>query len=253
MSFSTLQASGSTLKNIQQAIDVTAHNIANVNTTAYKSQRVNFEAVTSMGIEKNYSGASVNSVSSNVSQGPLKITNSITDLMLQGDGFFSVQNPDGQVVYTRDGHFIVDGMRDLVTADGAYVLSAGGGKINIPLDARNLEVNPSGEIRAKLTGSEVMVVIDQIQLATFANPQGLESIGSNCYKDSANSGSPEFATALAEGTGSASTSIRSGALEGSNTDLSTSFVDLMAFQRSYQAVSRATTTANDILETTLNI
>jgi flagellar basal-body rod protein FlgG len=253
MSFSTLQASGSTLKNIQQALDITAHNIANVNSTAYKANRPNFEAVTSMGIERNYSGASINGVSTNFRQGPLKVTNSSTDLMLQGAGFFTVQNADGQVVFTRDGHFKTDGMSDLVTAGGAYVLSAGGAKISIPTDARNLEINSSGEIRAKLTGSEEMVVIDQIQLATFTNPQGLEAIGNNCFKESANSGGPEFATALAEGTASASTSIKAGFLEGSNTDLSTSFVDLMSYQRSYQAVSRATTTANDILETTLNI
>jgi flagellar basal-body rod protein FlgG len=253
MSFSTLQASGSSLKNIQQALDVTTHNIANVNSTAFKAGRVNFEAVTSLGIERNYSGTSVNSVSTNFRQGPSKTTNSATDLSIQGSGFFSVQNSDGQIVFTRDGHFMTDGMGDLVTAGGAYVLSAGGGKINIPMDARDLEVNSSGEIRAKLTGSEDLVLIDQVQLATFINSQGLESIGSNCYKESANSGSPEFATALAEGTGLASTFIRAGFLEGSNTDLSSSFVDLMSYQRSYQAVSKAATTANDILETTLNI
>jgi flagellar basal-body rod protein FlgG len=253
MSFSTLQASGSSLKNIQQALDVTSHNIANVNSTAYKAKRVNFEAVTSLGIERNYSGTSVNSVSTNFKQGQLKSTEKGSDLFLQGAGFFTVQNPDGQVVFTRDGHFMTDGMSDLVTAGGAYVLSAGGGKISIPMDARDLEVNSSGEIRAKLTGSEEKVLIDQIQLANFTNPQGLESIGSNCYKESANSGSPEFATALAEGTSLASTSILSGFLEGSNTDLSSSFVDLMSYQRSYQAVSKAATTANDILETTLNI
>ena len=95
--------------------------------------------------------------------------------------------------------------------------------------------------------------MDQIQVATFINPQGLEAIGSNFYKESVNSGTPEFATALAQGTGTASTAIQSGFLEGSNSELSSAFVDLMAFQRSYQAVSRAATTANDILETTLNI
>jgi flagellar basal body rod protein FlgG len=253
MSFSSLQASGSTLKNIQQALDVTAHNIANVSTTAYKSKRVNFEAVTIPGLETNFSGASVNAITTNFTQGRNQPTNMVTDLALQGEGFFTVQNADGEVVFTRDGHFKIDGMSDLVTADGSYVLSAGGGKINIPIEATALEINAFGEIRAQLPGSEQMVFIDQLQVATFINPQGLESIGSNFYKESVNSGTPEFSTAMAQGTGTAGTAIQSGFLEGSNADLSAAFVDLMAYQRSYQAVSRAATTANDILETTLNI
>jgi len=253
MSFSSLQSSGSTLKNLQQALDITAHNIANVSTTGYKSKRVNFEAVTFAGTETNYSGASVNAISTNFSQGRNQSTNTVTDLALQGEGFFTVQDADANVVFTRDGHFKLDAMSDLVTSGGAYVLSAGGGKINIPLEATALEINSFGEIRAQLPGSEEMVFVDQIQVATFINPQGLEAIGSNFYKESVNSGTPEFATALAQGTGTASTAIQSGFLEGSNSELSSAFVDLMAFQRSYQAVSRAATTANDILETTLNI
>lgn len=253
MSFSSLQASGSTLKNLQQALDVTAHNIANVSTTAYKAKRVNFEAVTYSGVDNMFAGASVNSISTNFSQGRNQPTNKVTDLALQGSGFFSVQNADGDVVFTRDGHFMVDAVNDLVTADGSYVLSAGGGKINIPIEASSLEINSFGEIRAQLPGSEEMVFVDQLQVATFINPQGLEAMGSNFYKESVNSGTPEFSTALAQGTGTASTAIQSGFLEWSNADLSSSFVELMAYQRSYQAVSRAATTANDILETTLNI
>ncbi|MEY3370509.1 MAG: flagellar basal body rod protein FlgG [Cyanobacteriota bacterium] len=253
MSFSSLQASGSTLKNLQQALDVAAHNIANVSTTAYKAKRVNFEAVTTIGVETNFSGADINSISTNFQQGRNQPTNEVTDLAIQGNGFFTVQNADGNIVFTRDGHFTIDAMSDLVTADGSYVLSAGGGKINIPIQATALEINSFGEIRAQLPSSEQMVLVDQVQLATFINPQGLESIGSNFYQESVNSGVPEFSTALAQGTSTASTAIRSGFLEGSNADLSSTFVDLMAYQRSYQAVSRAVTTANDILETTLNI
>jgi len=253
MSFSSLQAGGSTLKNLQQALDVAAHNIANVSTTAYKAKRVNFEAVTRTGIEVNFSGADINSISTNFQQGRKQPTNQVTDLALEGDGFFTIQNADGNIVFTRDGHFSIDAMSDLVTSDGSYVLSAGGGKINIPIQASTLEINPFGEIRAQLPGSEQLVLVDQVQVATFINPQGLESIGSNFYQESINSGVPEFSTALAQGTSTAGTSIISGFLEGSNAELSSTFVDLMAYQRSYQAVSRAVTTANDILETTLNI
>lgn len=253
MSFNSLQAAGSTLRNLQMAIDSTSHNIANVNTTAFKEKRVNFEAITYGSSETKFSGSAVNSINTNFTQGKLKNTSQWTDLALQGNGFFTIQDTSGEIVFTRDGHFKVDSNSNLVTAGGNFVLSAGGGRVSIPAEARAIEVNASGEIKALMPGSEEFILVDQLQVASFLNPQGLEAIGSNFYRESLNSGIPEFSTALGVGTATADTAIKAGSLESSNADLSISFVDLIAYQRSYQAVSRSATTANDILETTLNL
>jgi flagellar hook protein FlgE len=252
MSFQALKAAGSSLKNIQVGIDVVSQNIANVNTIAYKQQRVNFESVISSFGETSYSGTAVNSISSDFSNGRNKLTGEVTDLYLQGPGFFSLESPSGDVVFSRAGHFNIDSTGNLVDPNGYFVLSAGGGRITVPLNAK-IEISTAGEIRALLPESTEFQLIDQLQLAVFANPQSLEAAGNNNYRESVNSGSPEFATAQAIGTSAAETSIISGAIETSNADLSTSFTDLMSYQRSYQSVAKSATTADEILQTTINL
>ena len=240
------------MKNIQFAIDAVAHNIANVNTTAYKESKVNFASVVnSFSDNAKYSGTAVASINPNFNQGGLKSTGQYTDLSLRGNGFFTLQDTTGEVVFSRDGHFKVDAESTLVSADGNFVLSSGGGRIILPTNATSIEINASGEVKYLAEGADQYQLLTQLQLATFINPQGLEAIGGNQYRESLNSGVPEFTTALGTGTGAADTKIISGTLESSNADLSTNMVDLIAYQRSYQSVSKAVQTANDILETTL--
>lgn len=252
MSFQTLKATGSSLKNIQVGIDVTAQNIANVNTIGYKQQRVNFESIVSTFGETSYSGTSVNSITSDFSDGRTKLTGEVTDLSIKGNGFFSLESPSGDIAFSRAGHFLTDSTGNLVDPNGYFVLSAGGGRINIPQNAK-IEVTSAGEIRALMQGETEYQLVDQLQIATFSNPQSLQNIGNNNYKESINSGTPEFVTALMSGTSAAETTVTSGSLETSNAELSSSFTDLITFQRSYQSVSKAATTANEILETTINL
>lgn len=253
MSYDSIKTAGSSMKSVQQAIDVVAHNISNVNTTGYKQRRVNFESVVSNHIDTKYSGTAVNSTSVDFAQGRLKQTGVWTDLSLQGQGFFVLQDPTGSLAYTRSGHFNVDSAGNLITSDGFFVLSAGGSRIQVPLDARTAEINSAGEINVVLNGTEDFTVVDQVGVATFTNPKALQSVGGTNFTETVNSGSPEFTSALAVGTSASSTYMVSGALETSNADLSGAFTEMMAYQRSYQAISRTANTANDILESTLNL
>lgn len=253
MSLDSIKFAGSSMKNIQKAIDAVSHNIANVNTTAYKERKVNFESVVASFGETQYSGATVNAVTPNFEQGSLKNTGKWSDMALQGQGFFTIQDATGNMVYTRDGSFNVDANNNLVNSSGAFVLSAGGGRITIPTGSTNVEVTAGGEIMVKQPGGLGFELLDQLQITTFQNPQSLESIGGNNYRESLNSGLPVFSTALAQGTQSAETQVVSGTLEASNANLSNSFVDMIAYQRSYQAVSRTATTADELLNTTLGL
>jgi flagellar hook protein FlgE len=253
MSFDSIKTAGSSMKNIQQAVDIVSHNIANVNTTGYKQKRVNFESVVSNYVETKYSGTSINSTSIDFAQGRIKQTGTWTDLSLQGDGFFVLQDPTGSLVYTRSGHFTTDSQGNFVNSDGFFVLSSGGSRIQIPMNTKTVEINSAGEINIVLNGTEEFYVSDQIGVANFVNPKSLESLGGTNYRETVNSGYPEFSSALGLGTSLASTIILSGTLETSNADLSGAFSDMISFQRSYQAVSKTAETANEILQTTLNL
>lgn len=252
MSFQSLKAAGSSLRNIQIGIDIVAQNIANVNTVAYKQQRVNFESVISNFGDTSYSGTAVNSISSDFSTGRTKLTGEATDLFIQGPGFFTLQSPSGEVVFSRAGHFEIDSQGNLVDPNGYFVLSAGGGRINVPPNSK-IEITSAGEIRTQGLNETEFQLIDQLQISNFVNPQSLEAIGNNNYKPSINSGSPEFSTAQGIGTSTGETSIVSGVIETSNTELGSSFSELITFQRSYQAVAKSATTADEILQTTINL
>jgi len=256
MAIDSLKTAGSTLKNLQTAIDVVANNIANVNTQGYKKQSASFESiVSSMGGQTTYSGSIVSAITPNFNQGPLKATGDGLDVALNGNGFLVVANGSGDMRYTRSGSLGFDAEGNLVDVNGNYVMGVGASRINIPSDATQVEITALGEVMIK-RGEGVDItfeLVDQLQLANFANPAGLQNMGQNLYRESANSGQVEFGTALSIGTSMGATSVVSGSLEQSNVDVSTALVDLIALQRSYQALSRAADTDNQITETTIGL
>ncbi len=254
MAIDSIKTAGSTLKSIQTAIDVVANNIANVNTQAFKEKNTSFESViSSMGGHTALSGSTVSAINTNFRQGPMRATSSPLDLGLNGAGFFVVQDASGTVSYTRSGNFSIDADRNLVSPSGHFVMSIGAGRITLPDDATQYQVTEAGEIMVKrgATPEAAFEFLDQLQLANFANPNGLENMGQNLYKESVNSGQVEFGTAFGAGTSLASTSVVAGSLEASNVDLSNSLVNLIALQRSYQALSKVTDADNQIAETTI--
>ncbi|MCE5236253.1 MAG: flagellar hook-basal body complex protein [Clostridiaceae bacterium] len=255
------------LRNHQTRMDVIGNNISNVNTVGYKSSRVVFQDIFSQTISP-ATGASTASGGTNPKQVGLgstlasidvlntesatQYTGNTLDLAISGDGYFVV-NSNGAEAYTRAGNFYTDENNYLVTASGAFVqgfttgTSGAIGNIAIDPTYTGVTIGETGQIYANDT-SGTKVLVGQIALATFANTNALEKVGSNTYRSSENSGA---ATYTAPGTGSGKLS--SGVLEMSNVDLAAEFTDMIVTQRGFQANSRIITTTDSMLEELVNL
>lgn len=216
--------------------DVTANNLANITTPGFKKARA-FQVNVSAG------GTRVASIATDFRQGPLEVADGGFHLAVRGEGFFAVDTPQG-VRYTRAGIFDADGAGNLVNPEGHALLP----QVQVPADANGFEITPSGEIFAVL-GSGDKVQIGQIQLARFANPEGLTAEGGNLYAAGAASGG---AVAGMPGEGSLG-DIAFGYLEGSNVDLSTEIVDQIVNRASFSANIRAVKAQDDMMREIIDI
>lgn len=267
----------------QTMLDVTGNNIANANTTGFKSSTTVFSDTLSQmltgasGANANRGGTNpiqvglgvqVAGTASNLSQGSAQMTGRSTDLMIQGDGMFVVRFGNEQL-YTRAGAFTFDEAGTLVTPSGArvqgYELDAAGnrtgGLIDITRDTAGLTpAVPAGvELTSYSFGSDgklrgvfsdgVQRDMAQLALADFNNPMGLERVGETAFRESANSGPADLGVS---GEGSRGT-LMAGALEMSNVDLAAEFTNLILAQRGFQASSRVITTSDSVLEDLVNI
>lgn len=236
----------------QTDINVVANNLANVNTAGFKKNRVNFEDLLYHNIARsngligsqgnNYrlgAGASIASTDKVFTVGDLKKTDQPLDLGIRGQGFFEVTLPDGSLGYTRNGALQINTQGALTTADG-YPLSA---NIQIPTDATNITIDPTGIVTATEPNQTSPVQLGQIEVATFVNPAGLQAQGSNIYIPTANSGVATLNQPSQNGTGS----IAQGYLEGSNVNLVNEMVNLIMAQRAYEMNSKVVQASDQML------
>lgn len=238
----------------QSNVDVLANNIANINTTAFKRQRVAFQdllymnettpgATTSSADTQAASGVqyglgvNVGSVYRNFTQGAVTRTDAPMDMSIQGRGFFNVTMPDGSTAYTRDGAFQIDKNGNMVTGQGFALDPA----ITLPADAVDLNIASDGTVSAKL--DENIVELGQITTTMFINESGLEAIGDNLYKETAASGAPSSVIAGEDGSGG----LLQKHLEGSNVDAIEGITDLITAQRAYELNSKIITTADEMM------
>lgn len=277
-------ASGvSGVRNFQNQIDVIGNNIANVNTTGFKSARVNFadtfsQAVKGGGTDGNSgsvsqigSGVTAASVRNLFSSGSITETGSQLDFAIVGDGFFTVKEPDGDsLMATRAGNFQQDKQGFLITSSGHRVqgtIDPAGqitGDINIKDANRPQDVSQTaelsgyrfsndGKIYAQLANGEEYVR-GQILLQKFDNPSALAKVGDNLYTNFAEAGPLGGATPKGGAPGSAGLgAIQNQALELSNVDLTNEFATLIASQRSFQANARMITTSDEVLQEVVNL
>ncbi|MEW6387073.1 MAG: flagellar hook-basal body complex protein [Thermodesulfobacteriota bacterium] len=223
----------------QAMVQAAAGNLANLNTTGFKSSRVNLGTLgagtTAAG--EIGRGAQVLSAQRDFSPGPLLSTGQDLDLAIQGDGFFRV-NQNGQAAYTRDGSFHLD-------RDG-YVVDASGNRLQpemqLPSETASIRVSPSGRLEALDAGGQV-IATENLQLSRFPNPNGLISIGQNDYLPSAASGEPQAVTPGTEGVGT----VIQGALEGAQVDPAREMVNLMLGQRGFEASLKVIQTTDTLL------
>ncbi|WP_226346419.1 flagellar hook-basal body complex protein [Agilicoccus flavus] len=266
------------LRNHQIYLDVTGNNIANVNTTGYKSTRAVFEDSLSQ-VVRNASGPNVDNgvggmnpsqiglgvrlgqISGNFTQGGLQVTNVATDIAIQGDGFFIVDK-GGQKFFTRNGAFSLDKEGYLVTGDGSYVMgdgpdatdASGAEKIQISAAAwQNFQIAPNGTISGVAVGDATGTLVDigKIALSKFNNPNGLERVGGTMFKETLNSGSPELAFPADNEKGMGF--VTAGTLEMSNVDLAGEFTNLIMAQRGFQANSKVVSASDEVLQDLINM
>jgi len=161
-------------------------------------------------------------------------------MAIQGSGFFQVLMPDGGTAYTRDGSFQTDNQGQLVTSNGYVVQPA----MTIPANATTVTVGMDGVVTITQAGVAAPVQVGSMQLATFINPAGLESMGQNLYLESASSGTPSTNVPGTNGTGS----ISQGYVETSNVNVVEELVNMIQTQRAYEINSKAITTSDQMLQ-----
>ncbi|RJP26164.1 MAG: flagellar basal-body rod protein FlgG [Candidatus Abyssobacteria bacterium SURF_5] len=248
------------MKGQQTSLDVLANNLANVNTTAFKRSRVDFQdllyqtirapgAVSSQGFEipsgiQLGNGVGVSSITKIFQQGSFIASSNSLDVAIEGDGFFEITLPDGSIAYTRDGSFKMNRDGVMVTSDG-YPLEP---EISIPDDAIAITIGSDGTVSATLSDSSIDE-LGQIELARFINPAGLLSHGRNLYLETEASGDPILSVPGEEGAGT----LRQGFLEGSNVSVVDEIVQMIITQRAFEVNSSVIRTSDEMLQTANNM
>ena len=253
-----LNIAGSGMLAQQLNVEVISNNIANLSTTGFKRSRVEFqdmlyENLRRVGAPSNDSGTLLPSglqvglgvrpvASYRINeQGNLNVTNNPLDLSISGLGYFQVQKPDGTTAYTRAGSLQLNESGQIVTADGLLVQP----NITIPQGAKDITINSSGQVLVAIAGQTTLQNVGQLQIATFINPVGLNSVGDNLLEETESSGSPTVGNPTAAGFGK----IVQGALETSNTNIVNEITNLITAQRAYEMNSRVIRSADDMMST----
>jgi flagellar basal-body rod protein FlgG len=248
-------ASGMTAQQIN--LDNIANNLANSSTTGFQGRRVQFsdllyqndvmpgaaatqQTTVAAGLQVGLGTRSTNTEIVQT-QGDLSSSGNPLDFAIQGTGFFQILLPNGTTGYTRAGSFQPDSQGNLVTANGNALQPA----INIPSSATNVTVGSDGTVSVTLPGQTQAQQVGVIQLASFQNPGGLESVGNNIYLATTASGNPITGTpGGSDGLGT----IQQGMLEQANVNVVDEFVNMILAQRSYESNSRVVKAADEMLQ-----
>jgi flagellar basal-body rod protein FlgG len=249
-------ASGMEAQNLN--LDNIANNLANSNTTGFRNRQLQFQdllyqnVISPGGLNTQQTiiptglqiGLGSRPAATEViqTQGNFDFTDNQLDLAIQGGGFFQVLLPSGEIAYTRAGNFTVDNVGNLVDTNGDPVQPG----ITIPSNALTITVGSDGTVSVTIPGQQQPAQVGALQLATFQNPGGLNSVGQNLFLASGASGDPLIGTpGGAEGLGT----IQQGALEQSNVNVVEEFINLILAQRSYEANSRVVRAADEMFQT----
>ncbi|HTR48894.1 MAG TPA: flagellar basal-body rod protein FlgG [Verrucomicrobiae bacterium] len=255
--FRALNTAASGMIAQQLNLDNIANNLANASTAGFRKRRLQFQdllyqnlimpgaastqqTTISAGLQI---GLGSRSAASEIiqAQGDFDSTGNPLDLAIQGQGFFQVQMPSGDMAYTRSGTFHLDSQGNVVTADG-YSLQP---SITIPQNATSVTIGTDGTVSVSLPGQQQAQQVGQIQLAGFANPGGLNSVGQNLFLPTTASGDAQLGTpGGTEGLGS----IQQGALEQSNVNVVEEFIEMILAQRSYESNSKVVQAADQMFQ-----
>jgi flagellar basal-body rod protein FlgG len=241
----------------QNNLDNIANNLSNASTAGFRRRRLQFQdlfyqnmvmpgaastqqTTVSTGLQI---GLGTRTVASEIiqQQGDFVTTGNPLDLAIQGNGFFQVRMPSGEIAYTRAGTFHTDATGAMVTADGNPLEPA----ITIPTGATSVTIGSDGTVSVTQAGQANAQQVGSIQLAGFANPEGLNSIGRSLFLPTAGSGDAVVGTpGGSDGLGI----IQQGSQEQSNVSVVEEFVDMILAQRSYEANSKVVNAANEMFQ-----
>jgi flagellar basal-body rod protein FlgG len=233
-----------------------ANNLANVNTTGFKRDRAVFQDLLYQvnrqpgglntqntelpsGLQLG-TGVRVVGTAKQFTQGNLQITEQPLDMAVNGRGFLQVQLPDGQTAYTRDGQFQLNSDGDVVNPSG-YGLQP---NINVPENATNITIGRDGTVTAITDDQAAPINLGQITLVDFINPQGLQAIGDNLFKETNASGDPAEGEPGLAGLGT----LEQGTIESSNVEVVEELVNMITTQRAYEMNSKVVSTTDQMLQ-----
>ncbi len=245
------------MNSMQHQIDVTANNISNVNTIGFKQDRAEFQdlmyetlnytagrtsdgTINPTGIDVGL-GVRVSGIQKNFLQGDLKLTSNPLDIAIEGNGFFQITTPNGEIAYTRNGAFKLDSEGNIVNGNG-YLLEP---QITIPDNLIKVSIGNNGIVTAEDPVTGEITNLGQITIVDFINPAGLIPKGESLYIESEASGVPIEGNPSEEQFGG----LRQGMIELSNVKLVNEMVDLITAQRAYEANSKAIITTDSMLDT----
>jgi flagellar basal-body rod protein FlgG len=262
MAIISLHSAASALTALNTAMDVTANNLANINTAGFKSSRANFQDLMYIekaqpGVKNTFGdqrptglyvglGTKIAGTQFNFAQGSPEHGQKL-DLMITGNGFFKVTVPDsvgpGGFAYTRTGQFTLN-------SDGQIVMANDVGSkldppITIPSDVTDISIDSEGQVYVTRPSTTEPELLGQITISNFINPSGLKAAGKNLFTETGASGPPIEGN---PGTDSFGT-ITQGMYEGSNVDPTTELVNLIEIQRAFEMNSNSIRAADQTLQT----
>ena len=249
----------------QTSVDTISNNLANVNTTGYKTQTAEFKTLLYQDLQTKTTtangenkpipaevglGVRNSSITTHFTQGAFVQSASETAFAISGDGFFAVQGIDGETYYTRNGDFTyavgTQGMM-LTTSEGFPVLDTTGKAIvfdTAQYDMSKVKASSDGSFGYLDESGNYVDIGIRIGLFQFNNPAGLNKMGGSLYAETAASGQ-----AINESVSDTvkTSSIKNGYLEGSNVQVADEMVNLIVAQRAYEMNSKAIQAADDML------
>jgi flagellar basal-body rod protein FlgG len=261
MAINALHSSASALAALDTALDVTANNLANVNTPGFKASRANFQDL--LYIEKEQPGTlnaqqdqrpiglyvglgvKISGTQLDFAQGAPQFTGRPLDVNVNGDGFFQVTVEDarGGLAFTRAGNFALNRDGELVLAnDQGRRIEPG---VSIPPEATNVTISSDGRVLYTAPGETEQTEAGRLQLATFVNPAGLKQVGENLYVETDASGPPVVGDPSTDQRGF----LQQNFLESSNVDPTRELIDLIRTQRAFEMNSQSIRAADESLRT----
>lgn len=232
-----------------------SNNLANVSTAGFKKDRAVFEDLfyqiqrqpgtqadqlnqVPSGIQVG-TGVRINGTQKIFTEGSFETTGNELDVAIAGQGFFQIESPDGEILYSRNGQFQPNAESLMVNGDGLPLLQ----NITLPQNTTKVNIGSDGIVTAVVAGDAAPVEVGQILTVNFVNPAGLESLGGNLYRATAASGEPVEGVPGEDALGE----LQQFTIEGSNVSVVDEMVSMIAVQRAYEMNAKVVSAADEML------